>query len=258
MSSDQQPVDPTKPDLEEITNVGQAHADVLRSAAAVAREQNLRENGLEPVSTWIMIAGFIVALVGGSVLLSSNNLFSYDSFVKDGYVQAIEESTGDNRFLLPAAEAYLKKGAAEFNACASCHAPDGNGQGNYPPIAGSEWVQGSGTVPALVVLHGLHGKISVKGKEYGTDSMPIMAAGKSDYELASLIYYIQNSMGNEVGVVYSPEQIAEIRDISKSHGQAVMDADTLKKYLDQPLKAKPLPEGAVLDFKTGEVVESAK
>ncbi|MEO1858162.1 MAG: hypothetical protein ABGY95_12470, partial [Rubritalea sp.] len=71
MSSDQQPVDPTKPDLEDSTNVAQAHEEVSRTAAAASREQQLRENGLEPVSIWLMVAGFVVAIIGGSVLLSS-------------------------------------------------------------------------------------------------------------------------------------------------------------------------------------------
>lgn len=257
MSSDLQPVDPTKPDLEEITNVGEAHADVVRSASAAAREQNLRENGLEPVSIWVMVAGFIVALIGGSVLLSSNNLFAYDSYVKDGYVQKAEQSSGSDRFLLPVTEAYMKKGGAIYSSCVGCHAADGSGSAGIPPLAGSEWLHGSGAVPALVVLHGLKDAITVKGSEYN-NVMPVMAAGMGDFELASLLYYIQNSMGNEVGMVYSPEQIAEIRDISKSHGSDVMTADVLKKYLDQPLKAKPLAAETMIDFKTGEVVTDAK
>ena len=258
MSTDPKPVDPTKPDLEDSTNVAKAHEEVIRSSAASSREQQLRENGLEPVSIWVMVAGFIVAIVGGSVLLSSDNLFSYDSFTKENYVRGEFEGSGDNRLLATAADAYMKKGAAKYAGCIGCHGADGSGiPGTYPPLAGSEWVTGSGKVPALVVLHGLKGPISVAGKDFNS-TMPSQADGWSDFELASLLYYIQNSFGNNVGEVFSPEQIAEIREISKSHGKNATTAADLEKHLNTAFKAKGLTPETMLDVKTGEVVDAGE
>ncbi|MFC4993000.1 c-type cytochrome [Rubritalea tangerina] len=258
MSSDQQPVDPTKPDLEESTNVAQAHEEVNRNAAAASREQQLRENGLEPVSIWIMIAGFIVAVIGGSVLLSSENLFSYDEFVKQDYVRG-EFSRGEDSPLLAAApDAYMKKGAALYKNCASCHGTGGAGTaGVFPPIGGSEWVEGSGVVPALVIMHGLTGPIDVAGSSYN-GAMPAMADGWSDYDIAALIYYIQNSFGNKVGEVFSPEQVAEIRAISKEIGKKPLTAADLKPLLDKKFEAAALKPETMLDLKTGEVVDAGE
>jgi len=258
MSNQPKPVDPSKPDLEETTNVAEAHADVLRSAGAAAREQHLRENGLEPVSMWIMIAGFIVALIGGSVLLSSGEMFSYDSFVKSGYVQALDETGPPPIPMKAAADAYMAKGAGLYKQCGSCHGSDGAGSGAYPPLAGSEWVTGSGAVPALAILHGVKGPLVVAGKTYGSVSMPVMGDGMTDFELASLVYYVQNSWGNSVGKIYSPEQIGQIREVSKEYGSEAMTSDTLKKNLDLELKGDYLTPETMLNMKTGEVVEAAQ
>ncbi|WP_018969802.1 c-type cytochrome [Rubritalea marina] len=256
MSSDQTPVDPTKPDLEESTNVAKAHEEVTRNAAAVSREQQLRENGLEPVSTWIMIAGFIVAVIGGGVLFSSDSFFNYEQSVKPNYVRA---QFDDGKAAIPmalAADAYMKKGAALYKNCASCHGPGGAGNGAvFPPLAGSEWVEGSGVVPALTIIHGLNGQIKVAGATYN-GAMPAMADGWSDFDVAALIYYIQNSFGNKVGQIYSLDQIAEIRAISKEFGKKPMTASDLEKYLAHKFEAADLPSETMLNLKTGEVVDA--
>lgn len=258
MSSDQQPVDPPKPDLEDSTNVAQAHEEVSRTAAAASREQQLRENGLEPVSTWLMVAGFIVAIVGGSVLFASNNFFSYDEFTKQDYVRA--EYDG-NKILIPmalAGDTYMKKGAALYKNCAACHGAGGAGvAGAFPPLASSEWVTGSGAVPALAIIHGVKGKIEVSGNTYN-GVMPAMADGWSDFDIAALVYYVQNSFGNTVGEIYSTEQITEIRTISKEHGKNAMTADDLKKHLDKKFVAAALTPETMLNLKTGEVVDASE
>ena len=258
MSSDQQPVDPTKPDLEDSTNVAQAHEEVNRTAAAASREQQLRENGLEPVSIWLMVAGFIVAIVGGNVLLSSDNLFSYDEFVKQDYVRG---GFDDGKKTVPmalAADAYMKKGSTLYKNCAACHGGDGGGiAGVFPPLGGSEWVTGSGAVPALAIMHGVTGQISVSGSSYN-GAMPPMADGWSDYDVAALIYYVQNSFGNNVGEIYSPEQVAEIRSISKAYGKKPMNAAELKKHLDMKFEAPALTPETMLNLKTGEVVDASE
>jgi len=258
MLSNQKPEDPIKPDLEETTNVAKAHADIARTAGAAAREQHLRENGLEPLSVWIMIVGFIVALVAGSVLFGSGEMFSYEAMVRKGYVQGVDESGPPPIPTALAAEAYMKKGAAVYTACASCHGPDGQGGGNYPPLAGSEWVQGSGVVPGLAVLHGVKGNIEVSGKTYGAIPMPAMGDGMSDYELVSLIYFLQNNWSNSVKKIYSVEQMAQIKKISKENGKDQMTADILKKYLDFELEGDYLTPEITLNLKTGEVVEAAQ
>ena len=83
-----------------------------------------------------------------------------------------------------------------------------------------------------------------------------MADGWSDYDIAALIYYIQNSFGNKVGEIFSAEQIAEIRAVSKELGKKPLTAEELKKFLDMKFEAPALTPETMLDLKTGEVVDA--
>jgi len=53
--------------------------------------------------------------------------------------------------------------------CASCHQTNGLGiAGQYPPLAGSEWVTSNPGIITNIILKGLKGEIVVKGETYGT------------------------------------------------------------------------------------------
>ncbi|NIP95888.1 MAG: hypothetical protein GWO24_21625, partial [Akkermansiaceae bacterium] len=87
MADSPQPADPTRPDLEESTNVAEAHAGLLESGAAQSREKRLQESGLEPVSLWVFLASAVVLLVGGAVMGAGGRLFDYNP-MPSGYVRA--------------------------------------------------------------------------------------------------------------------------------------------------------------------------
>jgi len=253
-----QPIDPKKPDLEESTNVSLQHADVMRTAGAASREKQVRENGLEPVSMWIFIAGSIIAIVAGSVLFKSNSLMEYDKFVKSGYTQAENPDGGPPP--VPSAEVqelYMALGKAKYTGCATCHGGDGKGTpGVFPPLAGSKWVKDSPIIPAYAIIHGVKGAIDVAGSTYN-GNMPSQGGDTmGDLELAALVYYIQNSFGNKVGVLYTPEQIGQIRKLSNERtesGQAT--AAELTKYLGKKLDGEGYKPGTIINKKTGEILE---
>ena len=51
--------------------------------------------------------------------------------------------------------------------CAACHQATGEGvEGTYPPLAGSEWVNGDEAKVVRIVLHGLTGPVEVAGETY--------------------------------------------------------------------------------------------
>ncbi len=102
-------------------------------------------------------------------------------------------------------------------ACITCHQATGNGQpGVYPPLAGSEWVNGSEERLIRIVLRGLKGKVLVMGAEYSTAAMPAFGqvAGSgynwSDEKVAAVLTYVRQQWGNKSGLI-SPEKVAEIR-----------------------------------------------
>lgn len=80
--------------------------------------------------------------------------------------------------------------------CASCHQSDGKGDNNrFPPLAGSEWVQGDPEKLIDIVLNGMQGEIKVSGKTY-SGIMPKNSA-LDDHAIASIITYIRAGFGNK-------------------------------------------------------------
>ena len=93
--------------------------------------------------------------------------------------------------------------------CIACHQANGLGvPGQYPPLAGSEWVTGSEERIIRIVLHGLNGPITVEGKEYNNVMAPL--GSLKDDQIANVISYVRASWGNAAPEV-SPETVAKVR-----------------------------------------------
>ena len=99
-----------------------------------------------------------------------------------------------------------------FNkTCVACHQPSGMGkEGTAPPLAGSEWVlSGDPARIAHVVLNGLTGPITVKGKEWNLTMVPWKDV-YSDKQLAAALTYVRSEWGNNARPV-KPEEVAAAR-----------------------------------------------
>lgn len=234
--------DPSKPDLEESVNVTEAHDRVLRGAAAVSRENKLNENGDAPLSLWVTVLCAIpVCFAGWTAFGYGTPLFSYKDTVRSGYVQVIP-SGGEDEVMPPesAVAAYSRKGGKIFGSkCQGCHGADGKGDGNqYPSLVGSKFAQGESERFSQIILNGLTGPTSY-GKVFGV--MPSQAPLTAD-ELACVMTYVRNNMGNKVGDVISKAQAAEALKISA--GRAKAGTAVTADELDADHK-KTLP-GAIL------------
>jgi cbb3-type cytochrome c oxidase subunit III len=97
----------------------------------------------------------------------------------------------------PAATAVPRTGAQIFSTtCAACHQAQGEGTNVYPPLAGSEWVQGDESRVVRIVLHGLIGDVEVQGQVYN-GAMPAWGPSLSDADIANVLTYIRSSFGNQ-------------------------------------------------------------
>lgn len=118
--------------------------------------------------------------------------------------------------------------------CSTCHQANGQGlPGIYPPLAGSEWVNGSEDRVISIVLHGLKGAIHVKGTAFpGAAAMPVFGkvAGSgynwSDEKIADVITYVRQEWGNKAGPV-TAEKVAELRT-KEGDRQEWSEAELLK------------------------------
>jgi mono/diheme cytochrome c family protein len=101
-------------------------------------------------------------------------------------------------------------------ACMACHQASGVGvPGAFPPLAGSEWANGSEERAIRIVLHGLGGEVKV-GAAVFNGAMPsfgkVPGGGFNwrDDQIAAVLTYIRQEWGNQAGPI-TPEQVTAIR-----------------------------------------------
>ena len=86
----------------------------------------------------------------------------------------------------------------------------------FPPLAGSEWVNGSEERLIRILLRGLKGKVAVMGADYSAAAMPAFGqvAGSgynwSDEKIAAVLTYVRQEWGNKGGPI-SADKVSEIR-----------------------------------------------
>lgn len=257
--SDHSPSRDERPDLDETMNVPMAHGSLGEGVPALDRERRLRENGMEPVSLWLILVSAFVVLVGGAVMGQGGTFFGYSEVVKQGYTRA-QSPLGDVVVLLPgpALELYRKEGAKIYSKCSSCHQPSGSGQGDFPPLAGSEWVTGNTEILSQIILHGIVGPVDVAGKTYNpAGGMPTQASGLGKRELATLMTFIRSEWGNDASPV-SMEMAENALEIAKARqvsGQVTVEE--LMKDHDKMLEGAALAPDTLVDPETLEPVEGA-
>jgi mono/diheme cytochrome c family protein len=119
----------------------------------------------------------------------------------------------------------------------TCHQKDGKGLSPaFPPLDGSEWLQGSDERLIKIVLHGLAGPIEVKQKVYrpetGSPPMPALRELLTDREIAAVLVYVRNAFGNRLPIV-NESTVAKVRAQTKDRS-TFWTAEEL-------LKAHPMP-----------------
>ncbi|MFP6856018.1 MAG: cytochrome c [Roseibacillus sp.] len=256
MADSNQPADPKRPDLEESTNVAEAHASLIETGAAQAREKRIQESGMEPVSLWVILASAVVLLVGGGVLAAGGKLFDYDP-QPEGYIRADFDEGGEKVAVIgPLLDAMMKRGKKIYTAkCNGCHQSTGEGDGSqFPPLAGSEWPQGNTERLAMIILNGLKGPITVKGRVWKQDMSPPGIVDKT--ELAAVMTYVRNSFGNSIGDVVTPAQAASALEIMKTRTPGQVTAAELNANHDKMLEGEAMDPTTIVDFETLEPVSA--
>lgn len=143
----------------------------------------------------------------------------------------------------------------EEGSCYTCHRDHGEGIARiYPPLAGSEWVNGEEERLIKLTLHGVWGKIRARGKIFEPNQgvPPMTAVGNmfNDAEVAGVLTYVRNSWGNDSSEI-TAEDVKKIRDATR---------DRRKFYSpEELLEMHPFPEGSrpplVVDEASNEQLE---
>lgn len=195
--------------------------DLARVHGAILREHDEPRDGQEPIPLWLMTLFLALAFWAGGYLFFYSGGFRGDVFnerqVAWGYLPIVSGKAKD-----PVA---LGKRVFVAN-CASCHQVTGLGQpGVYPPLAGSEYVNGPANRLAAILLNGITGPIKVSGVVYN-NTMPTWKGLLKDEQIAVVLTYVRQEWGNKGGPVH-PEGIAAKRAAFVTRAIPMTEAELL-------------------------------
>jgi len=201
-------------------------SDVHQVHSAIQREKREPRAGLEPLSIWLIAVYGLAIFFGGAYLGRFSGNFSGDSLdpsLIPTHKKGPQGPGGEQTAELSQAD----RGKKIFSAnCAVCHQPNGlgaAGQG-YPPLAGSEYVNGGTRRVGMIVLKGLQGPVTVKGQQFGTAVMQPWDKTLTDAKIADVLTYIRQEWGNKGGPV-TTAQIAGLRKELASHPESFTESD---------------------------------
>lgn len=221
---------------EELPNPDTTHLDygerssVAEIHAAVQREKREPLSGFQPVSMIAIVTAGLILVLGGTYLGAYNGGFDLKkSYAVANYTAAPRpvipgfEVKVDNR---PWIDRWTEAGKEVYATCAACHQPNGNGLvGQFPPLAGSEWVVNGSERLGAIMFPGILGAINVKGQVYN-GVMPAQGALLSDKQLAQVLTYIRRSWGNN-GSIVTEEMVKVARDKYGSRVQPWSEAELM-------------------------------
>lgn len=141
--------------------------------------------------------------------------------------------------LIPLLASHLVIHAAEdgkqiyAQMCAACHGAEGQGVGGnvFPPLSGSEWLQGDPNRIAQILLHGLTGEVTVKGEVYNL-AMPAQGSLSDEAKVAVIRYVKKEFAGEETEF-----SLADLQAAKKAH-----EARTTEWTAKELLELYPLPK----------------
>jgi mono/diheme cytochrome c family protein len=121
----------------------------------------------------------------------------------------------------------------------------GNPATNVPPLATSEWVNGSEKRLVAILLKGAQGPITVAGKQFNGTVMPAWEGSLNDKKIAGVASYVRASFGNTA---------AEISEAKVKAARAEF-ADRKTPWTEADLKQ--IPEDATLPDAAGAAPSAA-
>jgi mono/diheme cytochrome c family protein len=180
--------------------------DILAVHRQAFRETGDPVEGTENGPWWFWACAVFALVFGGFYLGRFTGVFAGESAVHAPVSPKDMMASGRPG---GAAPAHAVSGAAVFaGTCIACHQSTGLGMpGMFPPLAGSEFVNGDAGRMIRLVMHGLNGPVNVKGAQFNGQMPPWKQL--SEAELAAVITYVRSSWGNSAGAVSAADVAAE-------------------------------------------------
>lgn len=218
--------------------------EVQETHAAIYREKVEPRVGREPLSLWLIATYGLAVFFGGAYLGRYAGNFGGDGLDYMGGAPRVMAKASAGGPEQAAELTPVEKGKKIYNAnCATCHQANGLGvAGQYPPLAGSEYVDGSTKRLGMIILKGLQGPLTVKGQKYGSAVMQPWEKTLNDQKIADVLTYIRQEWGNK-GAPVAAEGIAALRKELAGRTESYTEPDLLAvpDDVDLPGGAPPAP-----------------
>jgi mono/diheme cytochrome c family protein len=201
---------------------GRVRLEAIAAASWLSAEKGLpivQTATAKPVDNWIkpVLDTALATLSGSTVEAAPKREYKTDL-------------TGrDKELYLKGAEVYSREGH-----CITCHQENGLGlpAAGFPPIAKTNWSQGSEERLIKLTLHGLVGPIEISGTKFPGAVPMTPFKGLKDEEIAAVLTYVRNSFGNKASVI-TPEKVAAVRAATKDQASFYSPEELLKQHPDQ-------------------------
>lgn len=203
------------------------HMDVQEVHAAIQREKLEPRVGLEPLSLWLIVIYGLAIFFGGAYLGRYSGNFSGDGLDPlGGAPRVAKKGSGGGEQAQAAELTPAERGQKIFSAnCATCHQATGLGvAGQYPPLDGSEIVQGGARRPTMIVLKGLTGPITVKGQQFGSAVMQPWEKTLTDQKIADVLTYVRQAWTNKASPI-TAEGVGALRKELAGRTESWKEAD---------------------------------
>lgn len=197
--------------------------------AAIMREKAEPREGREPTPLWLVGLFGLLLFWGGIYVQRYSG--SYDPLQFDEHASAGGPRTGLD--VGPIDPLVLGR-RVYVNNCQVCHQRDGQGlTGQYPPVAGSEWVlAGNPDRLVRILLDGLSGPVRVRDRQYN-NVMPAWRDLLNDQQIAAVLTFIRQEWENAADPV-SAEDVHALRETTQTQrGRMWTEAELLAIPLEE-------------------------
>lgn len=191
--------------------------------------------GNAPVPPWLLGVVAVAVFWAGAYLFTYSGGFEvgvFDFQPKYGVVAGGAAAAPDPK----------EVGRKLFSAnCVTCHQANGQGvAGQFPPLAGSEYVNSDATNRLIaIVLKGLQGSVQVKGQPYN-NAMQAWEAQYTDQQFAAILTYIRSDWGNNAPPIPA-EAVKQVREQLKDRKEQWTMAELQKMPAQDVAKAASAP-----------------
>lgn len=189
-------------------------ADSARALVSALPVKSPQGKKIVPTSKADKLVDYLLSL-DKHAPLAGNMLAKRKSFIPSGR-KTLDFDSGAGRGGGSEEDNLRKEGSRVFFAqCAVCHGRDGTGDGfNYPPLAGSEWLDLPLETLYEIVLRGVKGPLMVKGREWDNYMTP-QGDRLNDSQIAAVIDYILRTFNPGREIKPDFDMVKPVRDRAK-------------------------------------------